>query len=230
MDIKTARQIPRSTLERLLSAVPFFNTVKAEDAWQFEVLLQHSRLVTLAPGEMLLARGAGDAWLYFLLKGQLAVYPGDPGSAVAAINTITPGEVVGDLAALQGAGRTATVAAPADGKQVVAIGTDFTVFGELEDTRVISLPTKLAHYRNTVHSLRWKLEVYRMQYPRCVLAGRHRQVRLFTGAKDTPEELLGLHSQALSLSGLLLAWNRELAGGNAQLSERPPVALAASCK
>ena len=213
MDIKTARQIPRSTLERLLSAVPFFNTVKAEDAWQFEVLLQHSRLVTLAPGEML-----------------LAVYPGDPGSAVAAINTITPGEVVGDLAALQGAGRTATVAAPADGKQVVAIGTDFTVFGDLEDTRVISLPTKLAHYRNTVHSLRWKLEVYRMQYPRCVLAGRHRQVRLFTGAKDTPEELLGLHSQALSLSGLLLAWNRELAGGNAQLSERPPVALAASCK
>ena len=212
MEIKTVDQISRTSLEKLLASIPFYKTVKSQDLWQFEVLLKHSRLVTFAPGETVLTRGARDAWLYFLLKGQLAVYAGQGGGDVEAVNHITPGEVFGDLAMFGGLGRTATVVADPACRQVLAFGTDFTVFGALEDMRVISLHTKLAYYRNAVHSLRWKLEVYRMKYPQHSLSGHHRRVRLFAGPRDTLEELKSLSDQALSLTRLLMDWNQEFGG------------------
>ncbi|TQV80137.1 cyclic nucleotide-binding domain-containing protein [Exilibacterium tricleocarpae] len=228
METKTVSEIPRATLEKLLSAVPFYKTVRSQEPWQFEVLLKHSRLVSCAPGEIVLNRGERDAWLYFLLKGQLAVYAGDGAASLVAINQITPGEVFGDLAMLGGLGRTATLVADPACKQVLAFGTDFTVFGELADTRVVSLYTKLAYYRNMVHSLRWKLEVYRMKYPQHSLSGDHRRVRLFTGTRDTFEELQALHDQALSLTRLLVAWNREFGGfALPPVSTQPAVAVAA---
>jgi len=208
MDIKLASQFPRHTVDRLLVAVPFYKSVKQQDLWQYEMLMQHSRVVTFAPGEVVLKCGEKDSWLYFLLKGQLAVYVKDDHNS-DAINYITPGEVFGDLAMLVDDHRTATLVADSNSKSVMAFGTDFTVFGELDDFRIISLPTKLAYYRNTVHSLRWKLEVYRVKYPNSELSTDHRKVKLYAGNPGTFEELHSLYQQAKELARLLVRWNQK---------------------
>lgn len=225
MDIKQLHHYPRETIDQLLAAIPFYKTVKQQDPWQFEILLQHSRMVTCKPGEILLQRGEQDQWLYFLLKGRLAVYPkkqvsGEP------INYITPGEVFGDLAMLIDHERTATVVADPQSTQVIVFGTDFKAFGALDNFSVVNMQTKLAYYRNTVHSLRWKLEVYRVKYPSYELASKHHKVRLYTGVKDSLEELQSLYHQAQALARLLLDWNSEF--GEVEAATEPCSELVAA--
>lgn len=208
MEIKLLSKLSRDYVEQLLSGIPFFKLVKQQDAWQFELLLQASRIVTYLPGEIVLQRGDSDPWLFFLLKGRLAVYVDDPLKG-ELINYVTPGEVFGDLAQLMGQPRTATVLAEASCRESIVLATDASIFGDISSTRPITIQTKLAYYRNTVHNLRWKLEVYRSQHLQHALANKHRQVKLYTGTKETLQELRALHEQALALAGLLLEWNAE---------------------
>ncbi|MDQ2075063.1 cyclic nucleotide-binding domain-containing protein [Marinimicrobium sp. ABcell2] len=208
MEIRPLQKFPRDKLEQLLLTVPFYKSIKQQDNWQFEILLQHSRIACFSPGEVVLQRGERDQWLYFLLKGRLQVFPdelcqGEP------VNLITPGEVFGDLAMLVGSERTATLIADPSCREVMVFASDFRVFGDLEAIQPISLQTKLTYYRNTVHNLRWKLEVYRSQNPQHSFANKHRQVKLYTGVKGTLEELRALHAQAQALARLLLEWNGE---------------------
>ncbi len=208
MEIKLLSKLSRDYVEQLLSGIPFFKLVKQQDAWQFELLLQSSRMVTYLPGEIVLQRGDRDQWLFFLLKGRLAVYVDDPLNG-ELINYVTPGEVFGDLAQLMGQPRTATVLAEPSAKESIVLATDASIFGDVSSTRPITIQTKLAYYRNTVHNLRWKLEVYRSQHLQHPLANKHRQVKLYTGVKDTVDELKALYEQAQALASLLLEWNRE---------------------
>jgi signal-transduction protein with cAMP-binding, CBS, and nucleotidyltransferase domain len=216
MEIKLLSKLSRDYVEQLLSGIPFFKLVKQQDAWQFELLLQSSRMITYLPGEIVLQRGDSDQWLYFLLKGRLAVYVDDPLKG-ELVNYVTPGEVFGDLAQLMGQPRTATVLAEPTFRESVVLATDATIFGDISSTRPITIQTKLAYYRNTVHNLRWKLEVYRSQHLQHQLANKHRQVKLYTGVKDTLEELRALYEQAQALASLLLEWNREFGA----LAEEP---------
>lgn len=208
MEIKLLSKLSRDYVEQLLSGIPFFKLVKQQDAWQFELLLQASRIITYLPGEIVLQRGDSDQWLFFLLKGRLAVYVDDPLKG-ELINYVTPGEVFGDLAQLMRQPRTATVLAESSCRESIVLATDASIFGDIASTRPITIQTKLAYYRNTVHNLRWKLEVYRSQHLQHSLANKHRQVKLYTGAKETLEELRALYEQAQTLAGLLLEWNRE---------------------
>jgi len=208
MEIKLLSKLSRDYVEQLLSGIPFFKLVKQQDAWQFELLLQASRVITYVPGEVVLQRGDSDQWLFFLLKGRLAVYVDDPLKG-ELVNYVTPGEVFGDLAQLMGQPRTATVLAEQGFRESTVLATDASIFGDISSTRPITIQTKLAYYRNTVHNLRWKLEVYRSQHLQHPLANKHRQVKLYTGVKDTIEELRALHEQAQALASLLLEWNRE---------------------
>lgn len=217
MDSKPVSAFPRTTIDQLISAIPFYKSVKQQDLWQFEVLLQHSRIVNFSPGEVVLEYGELDHWLYFLLKGQLAVYVRDDIGEADAVNYITPGEVFGDLAMIVGRTRTATVIADSNCKRVTAFGTDFSIFGELDDFKAINLQTKLTYYRNAVHSLRWKLEVYRSHNPQHSLSANHHKVRLFSGVKNSVDELTALYAQARELAELLLRWNEEF--GQLNLSE-----------
>jgi CRP/FNR family cyclic AMP-dependent transcriptional regulator len=208
MEIKLLSKLSRDYVEQLLSGIPFFKLVKQQDTWQFELLLQASRIITYLPGEIVLQRGDSDPWLFFLLKGRLAVYVDDPLKG-ELINYVTPGEVFGDLAQLMGQPRTATVLAESSCRESIVLATDASIFGDIGSTRPITIQTKLAYYRNTVHNLRWKLEVYRSQHLQHHLANKHRQVKLYTGTKETLEELRALYEQAQALAGLLLEWNRE---------------------
>jgi len=219
MEIKPLPKLSRDYVEQLLSGIPFFKLVKQQDPWQFELLLQSSRVVTYLPGEVVLQRGDNDNWLFFLLKGRLAVYVDDPLKG-ELVNYVTPGEVFGDLSQLMGKPRTATVLAEPGARESIVLATDSSIFGDITSTRPITVQTKLAYYRNSVHNLRWKLEVYRSQHLQHPLANKHRQVKLYTGVKDTIEELRALHEQAQALASLLLEWNREF--GALSVDAAPP--------
>jgi len=206
MHSKPVNEYPRDVIEKLTNVIPFFKQVKQQDQWQYELLLQHSKVVSFEPGEEVVRQGEADSWLYFLLKGQLVVLAGDYSQAV---NHITPGEVFGDLAMLMKQERSATVVADRQSRQTLVFAVDFSIFGELEDMHQINLSTKLAYYRNLTHSLRWKLEVYRNTYPSHELANSHRMIKLFVGKKESKEELLALSGQGYELGRLLILWNKQ---------------------
>jgi len=209
MEVHPLYHYQQESLDSLLSSIPFYKAVKQRDQWQYDLIMSYSRVIEYSPGEMLLEQGQRDQWLYFLLRGQLAVVIGSGKHERKVVNYITPGEVFGDLAVLVDHLRTATVVADPNCKSVLVFGTDFQVFGELEDFSKVSLATKLEYYRNMVHNLRWKLEVYRMSYPDQSFASNHRKVKLHTGKRDTFEELKSLDEQARALARLLLNWNVE---------------------
>ncbi len=209
MDVYPLNRYPQEVLDTLLSSIPFYKTVQQGNQYQYHLLMGYSRVSEFQPGETLLEQGQNDNWLYFLLKGQLAVLVGGPTTDKKIVNYLTPGEVFGDLAVLVDHERTATVVADCHCKRALVFGTDFTVFGELNDFSKILLATKLIYYRNMVHNLRWKLEVYRMSYPEHSFASNHRKVKLYTGKKETLEELLSLDEQARLLARLLVQWNLE---------------------
>lgn len=208
METKSLHKVPKDTLEHLLAGIPFFKVVKQQDAKQLEILLQASRVMSFVPGEVVLQKGDSGNWLYFLLKGKLAVYV-DQALKGDLVNYVTPGEVFGDIAQLVSKARTATVIADPGAKESMVLALDFNVFGPLNSVAPITLQTKLAYYRNTAHNLRWKLEVYRSQHLQHELANKHRQIKLYHGPKDTYEELISLHEQSQALALLLMEWNKE---------------------
>lgn len=204
MQEKSINQIPSDSLEKLISLMPFYKEIRLQDKWQYDLLLQHSKVITYQSSEIVLEEGAQDQWLCFLLKGELNVLAGEQNKVV---NNITPGEVFGDLALVLKQQRSATVAVSKKCREAVVFLTDFSLFGDLRNIHRISLMTKLAYYRNLLLSLRWKLEVYRANHPEHELANQHRTVKLYSGAKNTLEELISLDYQAQQLGGLLLQWN-----------------------
>lgn len=208
INAKPDYKLPRETLDLLLSGIPFFKALRQQDSAQYEYLIKVSRVLAYEPDQVVLHKGDMDQWLFFLLKGKLAVYVGDSNQG-ELVNFITAGEVFGDIAQLLKQSRTATVMADKSARQSLVFALDFSVFGSLSATVPISLQTKLIYYRNMVHNLRWKLEVYRSQHLQHVLANKHRQIKLFTGTKDTQEELNSLHDQATGLALLLTEWNEE---------------------
>lgn len=210
MEVQPVHKYPQDSVDTLLASVPFYKAIKQLDQYQYDLLLRHSKIIEYRPGEIILEKGQKEEWLYFLLKGQLEVRAGESRDKYTVVNYITPGEVFGDLAVLFDQERTATVVADTNSKKIMVFGTHFQVFGKLEDLYPISIATKLIYYRNMVHNLRWKLEVYRTAYPDQEFASAHRKIKLFTGPKDTMEELKSLDGQARELAKLLVVWNSEI--------------------
>ena len=209
MQIKPVLSLPRDKVDKLLVNIPFYRDVSKSEPWQYDILLRQSRIVDLEPGEVVMRAGDVDTWMYFVLKGKLAVYAGDFDENTLPVNYITPGEVFGDLAILAEGKRKAKVVADIKSKELSVFGTAFSVFGKLEDIGGISLNTKLIFYRNMVHGIRWKLEVYKMEHPDHLLVAKGRAVKMFLGAKGTKDELLALHEQGAALSAVLTEWNIE---------------------
>lgn len=208
MEIRRLDQCPQQAIEALVGAVSLFKQIRCIDPGQLELLFQHSQILELRPGEVVIEPDLIDSWLYFLLRGQLAVYAGE--QTRRRVNTVTPGEIFGDLAVLMDHTRSALIIADTRCKRSMVVRTDFSIFGEIEDVTRVSLPVKLTFYRNIVHNLRWKLELYRDRFPGHPFATSHRQVRLFAGQRDSLAELLSLDVQARQLADLLIGWNKAL--------------------
>lgn len=217
MKSKPLGDYPRDAVDRLLNVIHLFRDIRATSEWQYDVLLKRSQLVSLQAGEQLLGAGDVDQWMYFLLRGELQVHvDGAEGKIAAAerpLAVIRPGEVFGDLSMLLAEPRSATILAAPASRETQVLAVDCTLFADLEDFSLLQLRTKLVFYRNMVHSLRWKLEVYRSKYPTHQLADSHRKLKLYTGPKNCREELLALAEQARALARILLDWNAEFGSG-----------------
>lgn len=208
---------PHETLETLLSGIPFYKDLMIEDRLQTDILLRYSRVFEPAAGEVVMRKDDRADTFYFLLKGQLIVYP-DGDLARPAVNYLSAGQVFGALSLLCRTPRTATIVADPNATRVLLFGTDFVPFGDLDNFGKIKLSTKLALWRMVVHNTRWKLEVYRMEHPDHPLAPELRRVELFRGEKNSLEELLSLDRQVRQLTDILLKWNSALTatpGGDA---------------
>lgn len=209
MQIKPVNTLARDKVDKLLANIPFYRDVANSEPWQYDLLLNHSRIIELAPGDIVLRKGDIDTWMYFVLKGQLAVYADAPEQLSAPINFITPGELFGDLAIFAEGRRNATVVADKNSREVILFGTDFSIFNNADPHAGVSRHTQLLFYRNMVHGVRWKLEVYRIQYPDHALVAKGRAVKMYLGAKGSQEELDSLRAQAQQLADVLGEWNRE---------------------
>lgn len=204
-------QYPHETLETLLSGIPFYKDLMLEDRLQTDILLRYSRVFEPAPGEVIMRKGDRPDTFYFLLKGQLVVYPdGDQGGP--AVNYLSAGQVFGALSLLCQTPRTATIVADPNVTKVMLFGTDFVPFGDLTNFAKIKLTTKLALWRMVAHNTRWKLEVYRMEHPDHPLAQELRGVEIFRGDKNSLDELQSLGRQVQQLTAIMMKWNAALAG------------------
>jgi CRP-like cAMP-binding protein len=207
MKIIEIRQVPVAEMNALMARIPFFKELKQRNEQQLQLLLTYACVVELAPGETIMRRGQKGTWLYFLIKGELEVFRDEPKGS-AALNVITPGELFGDLALLFDNERKATVAAnPQRGALLFAF--DFKAFGELTNFSQVSLSTKLLFYRTLLHSIRWRLEVNRIEQPRHPLVAELLKVPVYLGPKDCSDELVALHEQARVLAALLERWNQD---------------------
>lgn len=202
-------------LNNLLSGIPFYKDLMFNDPDQMKVLLTHSQLYEPEPGEVVIKKGDRDKIFYFLVSGQLAVYPDgkyEPRKKKEALSYLSAGQILGVLSLLCDAPRTATlVADPASGR-VQLFGADFAPFGALTDFSKIGLVTKLVLWRMVMNNTRWKLGVYKMQNPDHPLAVALQSVETFSGEKGSIEELQSLDRQIHQLTDLMQKWNEALAG------------------
>lgn len=209
-------QYTPEALNTLLSQIPFFNDLALHDYQQYELLLKHSKVIELAPYESIIRKGDVEQTFYFLLKGQLDVFP-DSDPRLQPISQLSPGQVFGALAIINKQPRTASLAA---GRQASTLfATDSNLFGEMEDFSQIKLETKLSLLRIVVNNTRWKLEVYRMNEPDHPLVCNIDKIHPFQGEKNTVDELRYLAQQSKALGNILNDWN---ASQMPSLSELPP--------
>jgi len=217
MKVREISNPPSASVERLLSSIPFYKAVKKQDESQYRELMNFSRIVEYSSGEQVLSRGDLDTWTYFLVKGQLVVSLPSADGKSFHVNYITPGEVFGNLSALLLSPRTADICVDDNCREAILFGTDFGLFGQLDNFNLISLSTKLLYYRHTNHSLRWKLEMYRSKYRDHYMADRHRKIIPYTGPKEGIDELRALFQQTADLAKLLIQWNESF--GNLSLAD-----------
>lgn len=200
------------TLESLLSGIPYFKDMMFSDPDLMDLLARYSSIHEPEPGEAVIEKGATDNIFYFLLSGQLIVYP-DGKKSKKAVNFLSAGQPLGLLALLTGQPRNATLVVDPKGGRCQLIGTDFTPFGALTDYSNVHLGAKLALWRMVANNTRWKLNVYKMQNPEHPLAAELAKIEAFTGEKGSEEELLSLDRQVRALTDLMSSWNAALARG-----------------
>lgn len=207
MEQQAISQMPEQDRQKLLHQIPFFKDLSLKDPQQFQLLLEHSKIIELDYGEQIIKKGSIDPTFYFLLKGQLNVFQEET-VGNKAIGKLTEGQVFGALSIINEQPRTASLASSTTEKAVL-FATDFSVFGELLDFSQIKLTTKLSFFRIVVNNTRWKLEVNKMNEPDHPLAHKLQGIEKFTGKFDTTEELESLAEQAFFLGQLLDLWNSE---------------------
>lgn len=202
-------QYPKDKIKGLLDGIPFFNDLSVRDPAQHQFLLKQSSIMELSPGEVLIKKGEHiPPHFYFLLKGELAIYPDAKIERKSpVVGRLAQGQVLGALAVITGRPRTATIAVEKGAGDALVFCADFSCFGELKDVSKVSLGTKLALYRNVINNTRFKLEGYKAKNPKHPLTEEYLKIPKFSGEKDTFLELQHYTQQAIAMARLLEKWN-----------------------
>ena len=201
MEILTREEYSSDAIMRMVRSVTFLKNLANQDESQFDLLLSVSQFVRHTEGEVLMTKGGSADCLYFLLKGQVSVFPSS-GSQESSI--LNPGEVVGTMSMVTGSDRSATVVAHSD---VILLSLQYEHCVDINDYGLFNLHTKLMAYRMVIHHIRWVIETNKMKQPDHELAPKLFKLPIYSGEKDTQEELLALHEQARFLAELLTEWN-----------------------
>lgn len=199
----TREEYPIDTLQRIVNGVTFFKELIQSDPSQFELLMSVTQFVAADQDEIILHRGDDANVLYFLLKGQLAVLADDDDGKV--INEINPGEMFGVMAMVLNNKRSASI--KVSGRTALLAGIDYQHFDDLSDFSLFSLKTKISFFRMLTSNIRWNLEQNKMQTPAHPLVTRLRTLPIYSGEKNTEDELAFLHNQAHIQAELLCEWN-----------------------
>jgi CRP-like cAMP-binding protein len=202
----TREEYPLDSLQRMVNGVTFFKDLIQNDSSQFELLMSVSQFVTAEPEEIILHRGDDANTLYFLLRGRLAVLADDDSKEV--LNEINPGEMFGVMAMLLNHRRSASIRV--EGRNALLAGIDYQHFNDIDDFSTFTLATKISFFRMLSNNLRWTLERNKMELPDHPLVGRLRKLPLYTGPKNTIEELQALKNLSHELATLLNDWNSSL--------------------
>lgn len=199
----TRDEYPIDTLHRLVNGVTFFKELIQADPSQFELLMSVTEFHVADEGEVILHKNDPANELYFLLKGQLTVYPDDEHHD--RLNDINPGEMLGVMAMLLNNRRSASI--EVSSKTALLARIDYQYFRDLTDFSLFTLTTKIRFFRMLANHIRWNLELNKMQTPMHPLLARLRSIPLVSAPKETLEELTALHAQSTSLAQLLSDWN-----------------------
>lgn len=199
----TREEYPIETLHRIVNGVTFFKDLIHTDPSQFELLMSVTRFVTADNEEVIINRGDDANILYFLLKGQLAVISNENNGDI--INEINPGEMFGVMAMVLNSQRSASI--KVSGRTALLAGIDYEHFSNLEDFTLFSLATKISFFRMLANNIRWTLERNKMETPDHPLVARLRTLPLYSGEKNTLDELRFLHRQSNIQAELLCEWN-----------------------
>ncbi|MCW8884598.1 MAG: cyclic nucleotide-binding domain-containing protein [Motiliproteus sp.] len=203
-------EMPLRNLVNILQKIPFYRDVYERDSTQLQLLLKHSKIIYLDPGEVIIHKGEIDFWIYSVVKGLLKVSPDQSTAPDHIIDHIPPGEMFGELAVVLEAPRNATVVGDENSKQTILFGSDFSPFGELEDFTRVGLHTKLIFYRRALRVTQKRLTCYHIDYPDFLLQEPTEEIEPFSGKQDSTEQLVYLHQQMTAMAQQLREWNRYL--------------------
>ncbi len=182
--------------------VPFFACLIEQDRLQFDTLLAHCELHSIAPGEQVLRKGDSARLLYFIVTGSVDVRA--DGHYLA---TLPAGETFGDMSLFVSRKRNADIAATSSNtSDTLVLAFDAACLGELEDFSQVSIASKLLFYRLHNQRARWRLEKNRIQFPHHPFFARLHDVK-DVASNDDCNELQELHRQAVELTHLLMDWN-----------------------
>ena len=199
------KKVDPNWLDHSLHQIPFFSDLMHEDRQQFELLMQHSKLMQYQSGETVITQDDQDQSLFFLLQGKLAVFSDNNCSTLIA--ELSSGQVFGALSAVNGQPRSATLVSGQQEESVV-LALDSSIFTELYDFSSFKLKTKASLLRIVVNNTRWKLEISRQQQIDHPLTKQLEKLKPFSGMKNTEGELNHLADQAFMLGQLLEDWNK----------------------
>tara|TARA_R110000868_G_scaffold59547_9_gene182664 strand:- start:13 stop:699 length:687 start_codon:yes stop_codon:yes gene_type:complete len=206
----TREDCPPDTLHRLLAGVTFYKELIHTDQTQFELLMSLTQFGFAEQGETILHKDEPANILYFLLRGELEVLADDNSTP---INIISAGELLGVMAMVLDDRRSASLRVKT--RNAILAGVDYEHFRDISDFSMFTLATKLSFFRMLTANIRWNIEKNRFANPSHPLVPRLRTIPLFSGSRDTPEELEALRVQAHVLAELLCDWNASPADATA---------------
>ena len=202
--------LSNDVIDAIFQEVLFIRRALENNPADRDFFIAHSRIFEVEPGDVIIKKGEFENWIYFLLAGQLLVYPEFEDHKKNLVCYISPGEMFGELAYIRELNRNATIIADDNSEKIVFMGTDFSAFGEIDDFSAVTISTKISFYRSVVRTIRKRLENMKIDHPENDLALKSPVFRRYSGQKNSLRELLYLQDQSKEYAKYLNKWNRSL--------------------
>lgn len=97
----------KDILQKMKEGIPFLSAVGEED---LNTVLQKSEIMAFKPGDMILEEGSYGSWIYYLVSGKVKILKDEE----EVYTTQKTGEIFGEMSAIDGSARSASVYAVDD--------------------------------------------------------------------------------------------------------------------